>query len=162
MSSTHIKRSLFLLLLLTSLPSLASNYCGVSHYAPTYGLSYNEAMAQVSEAAPEMKDVECGLLKMLRAVQSGDANELRFPNVVLLAQPDDERFTAVANAEGLTVYHYSRGELSQDYFLAVTRAQVSGSPLAATAYRVDEFKDVTLADGRRFYMPVLTPVLRLK
>lgn len=140
-----------------SIQAVANNYCGVSSYAPTNGMAFDEVDQLVWSARPDAS-VECGILKNLYKLESGNTTEEHYKNVVLLIDQDDERFVAVGKSGEYSVFAYTNSK-GDEYHVAVKGTALRLRPLTPGALAVMEFKDVTLPDGFTFYMPVLERVL---
>lgn len=151
-----MKYVIFLLIFSTS-SAIADNYCDVSYSAPTFGMGFEQVDRLIWKAIPSAS-VECGVLKNLYKLESGNTIEEHYKNVVLLIDNDDERFIAVAKSNGLSIFAYTNN-MGNEYHVAVKGEAARLRPLAPGALAVVEFKDVTLPDGFSLYMPVFERVL---
>jgi hypothetical protein len=102
--------------------------------------------------------VECGVLKNLYKLETGNTTEEHYKNVVLLVDVDDERFVAVSKTEKLSIFAYTNN-IGNEYHIAVKGEVARLRPLAPGALAVVEFKEVTLPDGFSLYMPIFERVL---
>lgn len=141
------------------IPALATaeNYCGVSNLAPTHGMNVEKVEQLVWVRVPQAS-VECGVLKNLYKLETGNTIEEHYKNVVLLVDGDDERFVAVLKTGNLSVFAFT-DNLGVEYHIAVKGEVARLRPLTPGALVVVEFKDVTLPDGFSLYMPVFERVL---
>lgn len=136
---------------------IADSYCDVSSHSPTYGMGFEDVDRLVWKTRPKAS-VECGLLKNLYKLESGNTTEEHYKNVVLLLDGDDERFVAVSKVDGLSIFAYT-SNMGNEYHFALKGGATRLRPLIAGALAVVEFKDVTLPDGFTLYMPIFERVL---